>query len=164
MFSIWTKPKGIRRKYIVQPTGFGAYSSTCIHRINKCAGTVRMNELSSPWSKTDHTINVYNRIYAVFKSDFVIEPYLYLVKKPQYRQAISKVRCSSHTLAIESGRHTNPRTPVADRKCLICDVIEDKLHFLLNCKIKVTETIFWIKLNKHTKNLHLWMMSRNLPF
>ena len=29
--SFWTETKVIRRKQIVQPTGFGAYSSTCYH-------------------------------------------------------------------------------------------------------------------------------------
>ena len=44
-----------------------------------------------------------------------MEPYLYLVKKHKYRQTIAKFHCSSHTLEIERGRHTNPKTVVADR-------------------------------------------------
>ena len=34
--------------------------------------------------------------------------------------------CSSHTLEIKRGRHTSPKTPVANRKCLMCDEIEDE--------------------------------------
>ena len=68
-----------------------------------------------------------------------MEPYLYLVKKHKYRQAFAKFRCSSHTLEIERGRHTNPKNPVADRKCLFCDVIEDEKHFLLNWCVNVTD-------------------------
>ena len=107
---------------------------------NDCKKAIR-NRLISSWFTNLHNVqaNPILRTYVRFKSDFVIEPYLYLVKKLRYREAISKFRCSSHTLAIESGRHTNPRTPVADRKCLICDVIEDELHFLLNCKINLIE-------------------------
>ena len=32
---------------------------------------------------------------------------------------------------IEKGRYSN--TPIAERKCQICDVIEDEYHFLDNC-------------------------------
>ena len=107
---------------------------------NDCKKAIR-NRFISSWFTNLHNVqaNPILRTYVRFKSDFVIEPYLYLVKKLRYREAISKFRCSSHTLAIESDRHTNPRTPVADRKCLICDVIEDELHFLLNCKINLIE-------------------------
>ena len=75
----------------------------------------------------------------MFKNDFNIEPYLYLVKKPCYRQAIAKLRCSSHTLEIERGRHTNPKTPVAQRLCNMCHEIEDEKHFLLNCLMNAPE-------------------------
>ena len=68
-----------------------------------------------------------------------MEPYLYLVKKPRYRNAIARFRCSSHTLEIEGGRHTNPKTPVADRVCVHCKVIEDEKHFLLKCDINAFE-------------------------
>ena len=102
---------------------------------NDCKKAI-WNRLISSWFTNLHNsqANPILRTYMRFKSDFVIEPYLYLVKKLQYREAISKFRCNSHTLAIESGRHTNPRTPVADRKCLICDVIEDELHFCWTVK------------------------------
>ena len=90
---------------------------------NDCKKAIK-NRFISSWFTNLHNIQA-NPIFMRFKSDFVIEPYLHLVKKLRYREAISKFRCSSHTLVIGSGRHTNPRTPVADRKCLICDVIED---------------------------------------
>ena len=68
-----------------------------------------------------------------------MEPYLYLVKKPRFRNAIARFRCSSHTLEIERGRHTNPQTPVADRVWVHCKVIEDEKHFLLKCDINAFE-------------------------
>ena len=79
------------------------------------------------------------RTYRTIKHVFTMEPYLYLVKKTRYRQAIAKFRCSSHILEIERGRHTNPKTPVADRKCSCCDVIEDEKHFLLICDMNKPE-------------------------
>ena len=68
-----------------------------------------------------------------------MEPYLYLVKKPRFRNAIARFRYSSHTLKIERGRHTNSKTPVADRVCVHCKVIEDEKHFLLKCDINAFE-------------------------
>ena len=84
-------------------------------------------------------LNPLLRAYRTFKHEFAMEPYLYHVKKPKYRIAIAKFRCSSHILEIERGRHTNPKTPVADRKCLHCNVIEDEKHFLLSCHINASE-------------------------
>ena len=74
-----------------------------------------------------------------------MESYLYLVKKARYRQAIAKFRCSSHTLEIERGRHTNPKTHVADRKCNCCDVIEDENHFLLMCDMNMPDREYFFQ-------------------
>ena len=75
------------------------------------------------------------RTYDKIKHDFIMEPYLYLVKKPKYRIAISKLRCSSHTLAIEKGRHTKPKTDLSERLCLFCrsNKVEDEKHFIIEC-------------------------------
>ena len=69
------------------------------------------------------------------KQNFIMEPYLYLVKKTKYRIALSKLRCSSHTLAIEKERHTKPRTNISDRLCLYCsnNTIEDEKHCVVQC-------------------------------
>ena len=66
------------------------------------------------------------RTYEMFKIMFIMEPYFCLVKKPRLRNAIWKFRCSSHTLEIERGRHTNPKTPAADKVCVHYKVIEDE--------------------------------------
>ena len=107
---------------------------------DKCKEVVKHN-FTSTWSENLQNSQLYPllRTYRTFKHDYVMEPYLYLVKKHTYRQAIAKFRCSSQTLEIERGRHTNPKTPVADRKCLFCGVIEDEKHFLLNCCVNVTD-------------------------
>ena len=68
-----------------------------------------------------------------------MEPYLHLVKKPRFRNSITKFRCSSHTSETERGRHTNPQTAVADMVCVHCQVIEDEKHFLLKCGIDTLE-------------------------
>ena len=105
---------------------------------DKCKQAVK-HGFTSTWLAKLQNTQLYPllRTYRIFKHDYAVEPYLYLVKKHTYRQAMAKFRCSSHTLEIERGRHTNPQTPVADRKCLFCGVIEDAKHFLLNCYVNV---------------------------
>ena len=61
-----------------------------------------------------------------------MEPYLYRISTLRYRNALTRLRTSSHTLKIERGRYTIPKTPVSDRLCRTCNVTEDEIHFLLN--------------------------------
>ena len=65
--------------------------------------------------------------------------HLKYVVNPAYRNAISKIRCSSHLLNIERGRHTNPKTPIDERKCISCDCVEDEMHFIINCSLYTQE-------------------------
>ena len=68
------------------------------------------------------------RTYNIYKTRYEMEPYLYLVKNPKYRIAISKIRTSSHKLEIERGRYTRPKTPaenvlhvkLSKMKCILC--------------------------------------------
>ena len=65
-----------------------------------------------------------------------MEPYLYQVKQSKYRIAISRLRASSHyVLEKERGMYTRVKTPITERLCPFCNVIEDEQHFLLTCKI-----------------------------
>ena len=61
-----------------------------------------------------------------------MEKYLDMVTDKRYRTAITRLRTSSHTLEIERGRYTIPRTPAADRLCCVCKVVEDEEHFLVS--------------------------------
>ena len=52
----------------------------------------------------------------------------------KYRNALSRLRCSSHRLEIESGRWHRPvRNPTDERKCKHCNVVENEFHFLFEC-------------------------------
>ena len=64
-----------------------------------------------------------------------MEPYLLLVKNYRYRIALTKLRASSHTLQIERGRYTRPKTLECDRLCAACNLIENEIHFVTNCTI-----------------------------
>jgi hypothetical protein len=77
------------------------------------------------------------RSYVNFKTVFKLESYLYVIKDFKLRKCMSKLRLSSHSLNIERGRHTKPKTPLEDRLCTVCDKseVEDEFHFLLKCPL-----------------------------
>ena len=69
-------------------------------------------------------------------SSFHFQHYLNFVRAKKYRQAIARLRCSSHRLEIEADRWHKPiRTPVENRKFKRCDVVENEFHFLFECPL-----------------------------
>ena len=71
--------------------------------------------------------------YLFLKSNFMYEEYLTSVSNYKYRSSICKFRVSSHRLLIETGRyHSIPRH---ERICKNCtrNVVEDEIHFLIQC-------------------------------
>ena len=127
--------------------------STWVTKINKLANTYLVNfgieqklfkikckesvigKFIDDWHANiaDISKNPVLRTYALIKQEFVTEPYLYLVKNPKYRGAITRLRASSHILAIERGRYTRPKTPVSERLCDTCRELEDEQHFVMYC-------------------------------
>ena len=71
--------------------------------------------------------------YKTLNDDFT--PPKHLGLPYQLRKVISRIRCSNHPLAIEKGRHKNPKIPREERVCVFCNNqdIEDEEHFLLKC-------------------------------
>ena len=67
------------------------------------------------------------------------ENYLRNVTLKSYRSSMAKLRCSSHQLRIEKGRHSNEL--MADRVCKMClhsknhYVLEDEYHFVSHCPV-----------------------------
>jgi hypothetical protein len=52
----------------------------------------------------------------------------------RFQKCISRIRLSSHQLAIETGRYTN--TIRKNRCCRVCvNTIEDEYHFILVCPL-----------------------------
>ena len=68
-----------------------------------------------------------------------MEKYLFGVKNNKYRTALAKLRSSSHTLAIETGRHSRPKLQVHERLCQVCQCIEDETHLMIGCEINTDE-------------------------
>ena len=77
------------------------------------------------------------RIFRTFKQDYCMEGYLLLSPNLKHMSTIARFRMSSHTLAIETGRHAKPKIPKEERKCRYCnlDDVEDEKHFLLKCPL-----------------------------
>ena len=109
--------------------------------LKKTCKAVIVNHFKSQWAidVTDLKKNPILRTYSLVKRDFNLEPYLNLVKKCKYRTAITQLRASSHTLEIERGRHTKPKTPEEHRLCATCNVVEDEEHFVSVCSINDVE-------------------------
>ena len=102
---------------------------------NQCCKSHIYNHFNISWKGKMQNIdkNPILRHYKTFKSEFGMEPYQHLISDFRYRNALTRLWTSSHTLEIERGRYPTPKTPVCDRRCRTCDVIEDEMHFLLNC-------------------------------
>ena len=61
------------------------------------------------------------RTYKTFKASFTREPYLDMVRNRNQRTSLTRLRVSSHNLAIERGRQTRPVTPITQRICQYCN-------------------------------------------
>ena len=50
---------------------------------------------------------------------------------------VARLRLTFHNLEIERGRHTRPKTPVANRVCRRCQTtqVDDEIHFLMQCNM-----------------------------
>ena len=77
------------------------------------------------------------RIFRTSNQDYCMEGYLLLLPNSKHISTIARFRMSSHTLAIETGKHAKPKIATEGRKCRYCnlDDVEDEKHFLLKCPL-----------------------------
>ena len=96
-----------------------------------------LNTFKGQWysNLNNVVLNPILRTYKYLKTEFRMEPHLNLVTDLRYRKAITKLRASSHTLEIERGRYTHPKTPLENRLCHTCNIIKDEIHFLVGCRL-----------------------------
>ena len=73
--------------------------------------------------------------YNFFKNEIKFEKYLNNIKNKKHLIAFNKFRLSDHKLMIEEGRRLRPQKPRNERTCKICDIVEDEIHFLIECKM-----------------------------
>ena len=72
-----------------------------------------------------------------------METYSELIKNYKYRGAMAQLRTSSHTLAIEYGRNTHPKTKIEDLNNPFCPhILKDEKCFLDECTVNKTEGHF----------------------
>ena len=83
------------------------------------------------------------RLYKHVKTSFYHEPYLNMYDR-NLRIAITKIRLSSHLFYIERGRWGRQNVAREDRKCNVCDVVEDEFHCLLECPRFINERSAYI--------------------
>jgi len=83
--------------------------------------------------------------------------YLDIILIAKYRYALTRLRNSCHRLPIETGRWTKPHsTPRLERKCQLCNTLEDEFPFMLECplyrdfRVKYIRKYYWNRTNMHT--------------
>ena len=83
---------------------------------------------------------------------FQLQPYLEKINIVKFQNAVSRVRVASHRLEIEAGRWARPnRIPINDRKCRVCNVLEDEYHFVIECSLykelrdKYIPKYYWLR-------------------
>lgn len=76
------------------------------------------NMYATQWKTYISRDSVPNKLctYAEFKQDFKIENYI-LSLPLKVRRNFTKLRISSHRLAVETGRYSKPKTPREERLC-----------------------------------------------
>ena len=93
------------------------------------------------WEDTNLSRNPILRTYSMFKTELCFDKYLGAITDCRYWSAMTKLRPSSHTLEIERGRYTKPKTDNSERLCPLCNAVEDEIHFLANCKLYEAERL-----------------------
>jgi len=75
------------------------------------------------------------KTYKLF-ANLKFQPYLDILTITKYRKATSRLKMSSHRLQVESGRWHKPASiPISERKCTICNKLEDEYHFMFECSL-----------------------------
>ena len=87
-------------------------------------------------------------------TNFKVQPYLDKITVKKFQTSLSRLRLSSHRLHVETGRWKKPvTTPFNERKCVICNLLEDEFHFVLECSIykelrkQYIAKYYWIRPN-----------------
>ena len=87
------------------------------------------------------------RFYVTFVN-FKRQDYFDCLKVDKFRNCFSRYRVSSHRLEIETGRWIRPnKTPLENRKCKQCNILEDGFHLVLECKKGYINKYYWQRPN-----------------
>lgn len=72
-----------------------------------------------------------NRLYRKVYDEAFNNQYIFNIEEKYIRVSISKFRLGSHKIMIERGKWT--KKEVSDRKCNLCEQIEDEYHVIIEC-------------------------------
>ena len=108
------------------------------------------------------------RTFKRFKHEFKLENYL-LHESLENRKNLTRLRISSHKLAVETGRYIN--IALNERLCQLCEcnAVEDEYHFVMNCpfyenlrsELKQSFDSFTCLFNCDHDDIFLTLMSAN---
>ena len=79
-----------------------------------------------------NSYSVLDSRYKHVKQHFEIEFYICNIVSRRVRDALTKLRVSSHVLRIESGRCGRDRIEKAQRKCIYCTTNDIRIRFIFN--------------------------------
>ena len=93
-----------------------------------------IDEFTQKWI-SDMANNSVLDLYKYVKTEFGYANYLDHVRNKSLRHEITKIRVSSHTLRIQTGRYGRNRLERNERLCIYCDsrLIDDEYHFICEC-------------------------------
>ena len=74
-----------------------------------------------------------HRLYRYLYLDHELSWYLKNINEKNIRVALTKLRLGSHNFLVERGRWEKPKINFVDRRCIICNDIEDEYHIVCKC-------------------------------
>ena len=74
----------------------------------------------------DNNLSTFSYLY----NEFCLQTYLSFGLPKRITKELTKIRISSHDLLIERGRYFRPKIPRKERKCDICQLVEDEEYFM----------------------------------
>ena len=104
-----------------------------------------------------------------YRGEEVKQGYLLSLPNLKHISTIARFRRSSHTLAIETGRHAKPKIAKEERKCRYCNLDDVEEHFLLKCPLYSDECLSLfnsVVLNvsaKYQGDVFLYLLSSKEP-
>ena len=122
-------------KSLLESTGFG-YIWQQQYVINE---TIFLNSfkqrlkdiyMQNWWADIQTTTD--NRLFKHIKTSFLFEPYL-RINNRALRSSLTKIRLSSHTFLCERGRWGPNNIEIDQRRCTVCNKIENEFHCLIEC-------------------------------
>ena len=93
--------------------------------------------------------------YSKIVKSFEQQEYLNFNIPKELRNKLTKLRISAHSLAIETGRYSKPKTPSYEKFGKFCkEQVENESHFLLQCPqyMHITETKAWYICNEKNED------------